>query len=74
MRDSCPTGMLGTCLAELVWTSPAPSKQGGTAIGTGDQQYVKSSLDASHQVQLEDIALCEAVQRGLGSPAYDTGR
>lgn len=26
------------------------------------------------QVQQEDIALCEAVQRGLGSPAYNTGR
>jgi hypothetical protein len=26
------------------------------------------------QVQLEDIALCEGVQQGLSSPAYDTGR
>ena len=26
------------------------------------------------QVQQEDIALCEAVQRGLRSPAYDAGR
>lgn len=26
------------------------------------------------QVQQEDIALCEAVQRGLRSPAYDSGR
>lgn len=26
------------------------------------------------QVQQEDVALCEAVQRGLRSPAYDCGR
>ena len=26
------------------------------------------------QVQQEDIALCEAVQRGLQTPAYNSGR
>jgi choline monooxygenase len=25
-------------------------------------------------LQMEDIALCEGVQRGLGSPAYGVGR
>lgn len=26
------------------------------------------------QVQMEDVGLCNDVQRGLQSPAYDTGR
>ena len=30
--------------------------------------------DFSHRVQLEDIEICEFVQRGLESPAYDRGR
>jgi choline monooxygenase len=40
----------------------------------GDSSFVEESLQASHRVQLEDVALCESVQRGLGSSAYDTGR
>ena len=32
------------------------------------------SLEASQRVQQEDIDVCERVQRGLGSSAYDCGR
>ena len=32
------------------------------------------AVEASAHVQAEDIILCEAVQRGLGSPAYNGGR
>jgi choline monooxygenase len=32
------------------------------------------SIEFSHQVQKEDICLCEAVQRGLRSITYDRGR
>ena len=39
-----------------------------------DEGYVRESLEASDAVQQEDVQLCEAVQRGLRSPAYDTGR
>lgn len=39
-----------------------------------DSDFVERSVAASHQVQLEDVAVCESVQRGLGSPAYDVGR
>lgn len=39
-----------------------------------DAAYIDASLAASDSVQQEDVALCEAVQRGLRSPAYDTGR
>ncbi|GAB4838303.1 hypothetical protein Ancab_027833 [Ancistrocladus abbreviatus] len=39
-----------------------------------DKALIKKSLNDSEQVQLEDIKLCEGVQRGLESPAYDSGR
>ncbi|KAL3162879.1 hypothetical protein ABBQ32_009329 [Trebouxia sp. C0010 RCD-2024] len=39
-----------------------------------DKGYLQESLEASETVQQEDVKLCEAVQRGLKSPAYDTGR
>jgi choline monooxygenase len=39
-----------------------------------DADFIQSSLAASNQVQLEDIAICESVQRGLASSAYDVGR
>ena len=39
-----------------------------------DAGYVEESLQASDEVQQEDVKLCEAVQRGLRSPAYGTGR
>lgn len=38
------------------------------------QPFITSSLTASDVVQQEDIAICEAVQKGLGSVAYDVGR
>ncbi|XP_074582107.1 choline monooxygenase, chloroplastic [Curcuma longa] len=39
-----------------------------------DKDFVERSLEESERVQLEDIALCEGVQRGLESPAYCSGR
>jgi choline monooxygenase len=32
------------------------------------------SIAVAHQVQIEDLAICEDVQRGLRSRSYDTGR
>jgi hypothetical protein len=37
-------------------------------------RFVSSSLAASDEVQQEDTALCQHVQDGLASPAYDVGR
>ncbi|KAK1434804.1 hypothetical protein QVD17_00558 [Tagetes erecta] len=39
-----------------------------------DEAFVAKSLEDSEKVQMEDIMLCESVQRGLESPAYDCGR
>jgi len=35
-----------------------------------DVAFVKDSITASHQVQMEDVLICEAVSRGLSSSAY----
>ncbi|GAB2219093.1 hypothetical protein Droror1_Dr00006721 [Drosera rotundifolia] len=39
-----------------------------------DESFIQRSLKESEQVQIEDIKLCEGVQRGLQSPAYNCGR
>lgn len=39
-----------------------------------DEAWVEASLKDSNKVQDEDTALCEDVQAGLESPAYDKGR
>lgn len=38
------------------------------------EEFIESSLASSHQVQLEDVSICESVQRGLRSVGYDKGR
>jgi choline monooxygenase len=38
-----------------------------------DPAFIERSLTASDRVQQEDIDICESVQRGLRSSAYDTG-
>nr|VDD40641.1 unnamed protein product [Brassica oleracea] len=39
-----------------------------------DEAFIRRSLEESERVQMEDAVLCENVQRGLESPAYDKGR
>ncbi|ONK69555.1 uncharacterized protein A4U43_C05F24200, partial [Asparagus officinalis] len=39
-----------------------------------EKVFIGRSLEESERVQIEDIALCEGVQRGLESPAYVFGR
>ncbi|XP_052181877.1 choline monooxygenase, chloroplastic-like [Diospyros lotus] len=39
-----------------------------------DKSFIEKSLEDSERVQMEDISLCEAVQKGLESPAYCSGR
>jgi choline monooxygenase len=36
--------------------------------------FMEQSLTVAHQIQLEDVGICEEVQRGLHSRSYDTGR
>lgn len=36
--------------------------------------YIRESISVSERVQQEDIVICEGVQRGLGSRAYNAGR
>jgi len=41
-----------------------------------DQAKAKNlaSIAVSEQIQSEDVGICESVQRGLASRAYETGR
>ena len=43
-------------------------------LGGDLESYVEESLAESDRVQQEDNMICESVQRGLHSSAYDTGR
>jgi len=38
------------------------------------QQFIKEDIAFSHLVQLEDIEICELVQRGVQSRSYNKGR
>ena len=40
---------------------------------TCDDAFIERSLVASDRVQQEDVGICEAVQRGLASTAFDRG-
>lgn len=37
-------------------------------------EFIESSLRVAERVQIEDVDICESVQCGLGSRAFDTGR
>jgi len=44
--------------------------------GEGDaaRRFSEESMAVGHRIQLEDVGVCEDVQRGLSSRAYDSGR
>ena len=45
------------------------------AAGQPDSdRFMAESIKVAHQIQLEDVGICEEVQRGLASRAFDTGR
>jgi choline monooxygenase len=43
-------------------------------VGKEAQQFIDESMQQSDVTQQEDIAICESVQVGLGSRAFDRGR
>jgi choline monooxygenase len=45
------------------------------AVDTLDTaRFMSESIAVAHQIQLEDVGICEEVQRGLASRSFDTGR
>jgi choline monooxygenase len=42
--------------------------------GAETQKFIADSIAVSHQIQIEDLTICEEVQRGLASRSYSTGR
>lgn len=39
-----------------------------------DKEFVQQMIEGENIVQMEDVGLCQEVQKGLQSPAYDVGR
>jgi choline monooxygenase len=39
-----------------------------------DADFIANSIQVAEQIQQEDVSICEDVQRGLASGAFDTGR
>jgi choline monooxygenase len=39
-----------------------------------EEAFRARSMEVAHQIQLEDVGICEEVQRGLKSRSFDTGR
>ena len=42
--------------------------------GERAQELARQSVELGHRIQLEDLGVCEDVQKGLGSRSYRTGR
>jgi choline monooxygenase len=42
--------------------------------GPETQAFQARSMEVAHQIQLEDVGICEEVQRGLKSRSFDRGR
>jgi choline monooxygenase len=42
--------------------------------GAAAEEFIRDSIAVAHQVQLEDVGICEEVQRNLGCKVYETGR
>lgn len=70
-----PTGPR-TCVVVFDYFVDPQHLQHSIARGTGEteEQYIARCMASSDVVQREDMALCESVQSGLNSSAYDTGR
>lgn len=39
-----------------------------------EEDFISESVAVAHQIQQEDVDICEEVQRGVASRAYDSGR
>jgi choline monooxygenase len=42
--------------------------------GLAAEKFMRESMAVAHQIQLEDVSICEEVQRGLASRSFETGR
>ena len=46
----------------------------GDLEGEAALRFAQQSMELGHQIQLEDVGICEDVQKGMGSRSYRTGR
>jgi choline monooxygenase len=42
--------------------------------GPEAKRFNEQSIEVGHQIQLEDVGICDEVQRGLASRSFATGR
>src|SRR5262249_5537459 len=42
--------------------------------GPAAAKFIEDSMAVAHQIQIEDVSICEEVQRGLGSRSFSAGR
>jgi choline monooxygenase len=42
--------------------------------GSDAKRFIEQSIEVGHQIQLEDVGICEEVQKGLASRSFSTGR
>ena len=47
---------------------------GEASRATTAEEFNRQSMAVGHQIQLEDVEICEDVQRGLGSRSFTAGR
>jgi len=45
-----------------------------TDVSETAREHNRASVEIGERIQLEDLDICESVQRGLGSRAYKAGR
>ena len=60
---------LGTDLCRVIIDFYFAQTEGPEAI-----RFNEASMDVGHQIQLEDVGICEEVQKGLASRSFNTGR
>lgn len=46
----------------------------GIELAETPADFIKKSIQAGEQVQIEDVQICESVQCGLNSSGYSVGR
>ena len=48
--------------------------QGLDIVQAKDKKFIEDLCWGEHLTQVEDVELCNLVQEGVSSPAYDVGR
>ena len=67
-------GVFGGTTLTLAFCAAAAIDEDLTREFRSKGKAIADSIAVSHQIQIEDLTICEEVQRGLASRSYSTGR